>query len=141
MRIRAATLRSWTTLVVLLGVLFLGAISESGTASVGRASAIAGGAGGATTAWRNCGTVQQSPVNGYVFTNRVQARDGISCRVARYIGRHFQSGGYSHRGLTCWYAPMGSGNPYWNWSCMKTTSGIGTPARKKVRGHLHVSPE
>src|SRR5947209_4967170 len=123
MHVGARTLRWWITLVPLFGWITLGAISGSTAASVKRASAIKEAHAVAATKWHNCGTVKQASKYGYVSTNRVQARDGISCGIARHIGRHFRSGGYSYRGLACFYAPMGSGNPYWNWSCGKGTRG------------------
>ena len=69
------------------------------------------------TSGHNCGTVRQGAKNGYTFANRVQGRDHVPCSVARYLALHFFSGGYSHHGLTCNYAPMGSGNIYWDWTC------------------------
>jgi len=108
--------------------------------AVGMASLwMAGPAGATSTRWQNCGSVKQRPQNGYVSTNRVQARNGTSCAVARHIGLHFQSGGYSYRGLTCFYASMGSGNPYWNWSCGPGTTGRKSGTPDKVRGHLTVT--
>lgn len=85
--------------------------------------------------WRACGIVRQSTANGYTFSNRVETRDGHSCSEARHIGEHFASGGYSYRGLTCFYAPMGSGNVYWNWSCGKGRPGDRHGTRDEIRGH------
>jgi hypothetical protein len=86
--------------------------------------------------WTNCGTVQQAPKNGFITRNRVQAR-GVSCRTARYVGRRFQHGASEYRGMACFFAPMGSGNPYWNWSCSRGTAEHQTgPAH--VRGHMTV---
>jgi hypothetical protein len=83
--------------------------------------------------WRDCGAVKvRRPFFHDIRTNRVQARGRISCATARYIGRHFHFGGYQHKGLTCYYAGMGSGNPYWNWSCDR---GPGVSLRRVVRGH------
>jgi hypothetical protein len=89
--------------------------------------------------WRTCGTFKQPPVNGYATTNRVQARDGASCAIARHIALHFRSGGYTYKGLTCFYAPMGSGNPYWNFSCSPGTSGHSEIPHAFVRGHSHTA--
>ena len=92
------------------------------------------------TSWHNCGTVRQGAKNGYTFANRVQGRDHVPCSVARYLALHFFSGGYSHHGLTCNYAPMGSGNIYWDWTC-----GDGSPGDRwgppVLRGHSIVTKQ
>jgi hypothetical protein len=86
--------------------------------------------------WRDCGTVRVlRPLFGHVRKNRVEARVGASCATARYIGRRFVFGGYGHRGLRCFYAGMGSGNPYWNWSCDQVSFGRRTHVVARVRGH------
>lgn len=78
-------------------------------------SSMTAAAGAASPRWRSCGSVKQAPHNGYVSTNRVEARDQVSCAVARHIGLHFGSGGYTYRGMICFYAPMGSGDPGRTW--------------------------
>jgi hypothetical protein len=93
----------------------------------------------ASHGWRNCGTVQQRARNGYVSANRVDARSYITCDVALHIGLRFSSGGYSYDGLTCFYASMGSGDPYWNWSCGVGRAGDRSGDVTEVRGHLTVT--
>jgi len=97
---------------------------------------VPGVAGREKAKWRDCGTVRvKRPLYGYVRENRVQARADVSCATARYIGRRFRFGGYNHHGLTCFYAGMGSGNPYWNWSCGRGTPGHRAGSLDRVRGH------
>lgn len=95
----------------------------------------------AHTRWRDCGWAHQGDSNGsgYNADNRVQVRDRVSCATGLEIGSYFESGGYNYHGLTCFYAAMGSGNPYWNWNC-----GAGTPGRRintpsVVQGHVAVT--
>ncbi len=95
---------------------------------------LASGAAARSTSWYGCGTVRQAPVGGYVSTSDVQARDGVSCALARHIALHFHSGGYNYRGLTCFYAPMGT-HSHWNWNCAKGTPGRQVGTRAKVRAH------
>ncbi|MGI8904302.1 MAG: hypothetical protein ACR2IP_11750 [Solirubrobacteraceae bacterium] len=95
---------------------------------------LASGAAARSTSWFGCGTVRQAPVGGYVLTADVQARDGVSCALARHIALHFHSGGYYYRGLTCFYAAMGT-HTHWNWSCARGTPGREVGTRSKVRAH------
>ncbi|MBV9820264.1 MAG: hypothetical protein JOZ07_18185 [Solirubrobacterales bacterium] len=105
---------------------------------VGLATALAAAvapAAAPASRWDRCGVVGPRIVNGYATYEHLQARDGVRCQTARYIGLHLRSGGYDYRGLTCFYAPMGVGHPYWDWSCAGGRAGHEYGKIAKVRGH------
>jgi hypothetical protein len=87
----------------------------------------------------NCGAVAQPTANGLLSTNVVQTRDGVTCATGRHVGLRFGGGGYTYHGLTCFYALMGSGNPYWNWSCTGPTTANAHAHFEFLRGHLTVT--